>query len=594
MKSLRTTFFLIFVSLCFAAALGVGMIFYLQYQSYIKRSYTEVMENTAHSVEHLFPRLKDRDTIIAEAKDHSQSYFDLVLQINEIVEAYGFAYIYYLQLDRGRFSFIIDTDDISYFGTEDLDDYLFKPYDDAPDEAMTAWTSRAFTMTKKPYTDEWGTFMSGFYPVLNDSGQMAGLLGLDFDVSYVEGLQRRALFAFGISVIIVLTAAGLLSLRVAHSITKPINEVAVAAHTLAQMRFDIKTSKLRKDEIGMMQTALYEIRNTLRQTMGEINDEQLGKQLNISRNLNQIINRSTEELQTITAGMDTLESKSREENEAVRGTAGSIADIIANIEALNRALESQSESIASSAELVEQMVNGIHDIRNTVLRANQITGSLGESSKSGRKTMEQLADDLTRMEERSIALEKANTTIASIASQTNILAMNAAIEAARAGESGKGFAVVSSEIRNLAILSNNESVSISDEIKNMVKAIGQIRRDSGQTMESMQNIFTQLSEISSSFAAIKDTVEMQALNSGRIMEALQKTRSMADEVQKDSEKIRRDSAVIDGTVRDLRAASEEVGQSVSSARQASSQMSKSFSMAKKIVDGKIITRPDRN
>jgi methyl-accepting chemotaxis protein len=128
----------------------------------------------------------------------------------------------------------------------------------------------------------------------------------------------------------------------------------------------------------------------------------------------------------------------------------------------------------------------------------------------------------------------------------------------------------------------------------MVKAIGQIRRDSGQTMESMQNIFTQLSEINSSFAAIKDTIEMQALNSGRIMEALQKTRNMADEVHRDSEKIRRDSAVIDGTVRDLRTVSEEVGQSVSSARQASSQMSKSFSMAKKIVDGKVITRPDRN
>ena len=315
MKSLRLTFFLLFVGLCFVIAFGMGMMLFVQYHSYIRRSYTEVIEHTARSVEQLFPQLKEMDKLIASGEERKEEYFSLVREIGEISESYGFAYIYFLQYQGYGFRFLVDTDDISSFDEGTFDDYWLKGYEDPPEEALDAWSRKQFVMTEKPYTDEWGTFVSGFYPIAQDSGAAPGVLGLDFDVSYVKNLEQRAIFAFGLSLIIALVAAGLISLRVASSITRPINEVAVAANTLSQMRFDIKTSRLRKDEIGMMQKALYAIRDTLRQTMGEINDEQLGKQLNISKNLNQIINRSTGELQTISGGMDLLEEKSREENE---------------------------------------------------------------------------------------------------------------------------------------------------------------------------------------------------------------------------------------------------------------------------------------
>jgi methyl-accepting chemotaxis protein len=594
MKRLRTTFFLFFVGLCFVIALVVGMMIYLQYRSYIKGSYTEVLENTAHSVERLFPEIKDIEALIAEGESSSELYFDLVRSINEINESYGFVFIYYIARFGDEFQFVFDTDDITLFGIEDPDSYLLKPWDDAPDEVMEAWTKKVFVITKEPYTDQWGTFISGFYPILNDSGHAVGILGLDLDVSYVQGLESRAIIFSGASLLIALLIATFISLRLASSIAKPINEVAVAAHTLAEMRFDIKTSKLRKDEIGVLQTALYHIRETLRQTMGNINDEQLGKQLNISRNLNGIIKRSTEELEIITAGIEVLEGKSKEENKSVQETTQSVKGIISSIEALNQAVESQSESIASSSELIEHMVKGIRDIEATMQEANQITETLGESSKKGRKTLEQLSEDLTRMSDRSAALENANKTIANIAAQTNILAMNAAIEAAHAGEAGKGFAVVSSEIRKLAVLANQESESISNEIKNMTGAISQVRQVSGITVESMNNIFVKLSEKSSSFANIKGTFEMQTVNSGQILDALDKIRNMAEEVGRDSGRIQNDSVVIGKAVNNLEAVSGEVGHSVSMAQQAGKQMASSFSMAKKITDGKIISRPEKN
>ena len=595
MKSLKATFTLLFSGLSLAVALGIGLILFYQYQSYIKKSYTEVIENTAQSIERLFPELRNTQEILEQGRSGSQSYNDLVRKINIFSEAYGFAYIYYLNIESGNVRFFLDTDDISLFdeGAE-INKYLLKPYDDPPDEIMEAWSNRNFVITKEPYTDEWGTFVSGFRPIPDNSGRLAGVLGLDLDVGYVKGLENRAILVFFVSLGIILTAAVLVSLVVASSITKPINEVAVAANTLAQMRFDIKTSRLRKDEIGIMQTALYAIRDTLRQTMGEINDEQLGKQLNISRNLNKIINKSNEELGTIIEGMDVLVNKTEGESASVRKTTKSVDDIIININALNEAVESQSESINSSSNLIEQMVEGIRDVKNTVQKVNEITLSLGDSSKSSKKTLEQLTKDITNLTERSITLENANKTISGIAAQTNILAMNAAIEAAHAGEAGKGFAVVSSEIRKLAESSNKESESIHSEIKSMTTAIEEIRNVSGLTVESMNNIFLKLSEMSSSFANIKNNIDMQALNSGQIMEALKKIRNMADKVNSDSIKIKNDSSIIAGSVKDLDAASNEVNISVDSAQNASKQIAESFSMAKKIVDGNILIRPDKN
>jgi methyl-accepting chemotaxis protein len=107
----------------------------------------------------------------------------------------------------------------------------------------------------------------------------------------------------------------------------------------------------------------------------------------------------------------------------------------------------------------------------------------------------------------------------------------------------------------------------------------------------MNNIFGKLSELSSFFANIKSTTEMQVEKSGMILNAIRNIMNMTNEVKSESGNIKRDSASINKIIKDLTAASDEVGNSVSLAQHASTQIAQSFSMARKIVDGKIISRP---
>ena len=125
--------------------------------------------------------------------------------------------------------------------------------------------------------------------------------------------------------------------------------------------------------------------------------------------------------------------------------------------------------------------DNITSVNSSVEKMAESFGQLLENSKIGSKKQENVNEKIKQIESQSKILQDANQAIGSIASQTNLLAMNAAIEAAHAGESGKGFSVVADEIRKLSETSTVQSKTISEQLKKIQNSIHDIISASSET-----------------------------------------------------------------------------------------------------------------
>jgi methyl-accepting chemotaxis protein len=395
-----------------------------------------------------------------------------------------------------------------------------------------------------------------------------------------------------IAVAAALVAVFILVLVLRVSLIKPINGIVSAATALASMEFDIDIPGGRNDEIGDVQGAFRIIRDELKKTLTDINNEHLG-QKNVSGNLHISIRESSDGLGIIASNMESVQNKTDAQMDSVEHTADSVEGIIRHIHSLENAVDVQADTISRSSESIERMVGDIDSVRAVVRQAHETTGNLSKSSDAGRKMLNNLTDELTRIADQSSFLEEANAALVNIAAQTNILAMNAAIEAAHAGEAGKGFAVVAGEVRSLAELSNKESASISSEIKNMRDGIDKMRQVSTETVDTLGSMFAEVTDMQASLNSVNAAVEAQVSNGSQALAALTSLRETTRQVSAGSDEIQKESDSIHNVVENLKSISKDVNDSILDVQSASKKIAESLAVAQKIAEGHYLTPPDQ-
>ena len=304
-----------------------------------------------------------------------------------------------------------------------------------------------------------------------------------------------------------------------------INKIATGNADLTQ-KLEVKTN----NEIGALGDGFNQFMGKLhsivsglkysKQTLKEVNT---GLQDRIEDNGNSI--------HDIINDLNDIESQVQNQAACVSATATAVEEISKNIESLERMIEKQSNGVTEASAAVEQMIGNINSVNNSVGNmANSFT-DLTNNAKEGVSRQHAVNERIKQIEDQSKMLQDANKTISAIASQTNLLAMNAAIEAAHAGAAGQGFSVVADEIRKLSETSSNQSKKIRDELKKIQDSINDVVSASQSSSESFNSVNKSIESTQQLVLQIKAAMEEQQEGSKQIVSSLNLMNNNTSEVR---------------------------------------------------------------
>ena len=239
----------------------------------------------------------------------------------------------------------------------------------------------------------------------------------------------------------------------------------------------------------------------------------------------------------ITSNIDGVKQQTMNQAASVTETSSTVEEIIRTIEQLNGSIETQAASVAQSSASIEEMVANIASITQSLEKSDNMVKMLSTATSEGKTTLITSNTVTQKIADESGGLIEASSVIQNIASQTNLLAMNAAIEAAHAGESGKGFAVVADEIRKLAEESSAQGKTITDTLKKLSDDIKGLSESSKVVEEKFNAIFQLAENVHGMSAELTAAMREQENGSREVLAAIKNINSVTVEVKSGSEEM---------------------------------------------------------
>ena len=355
---------------------------------------------------------------------------------------------------------------------------------------------------------------------------------------FTADAKRALILTVAQYVFILLTVVVLLYVLIKRRVSKPLQFTSNALKNIAQGEGDL-TVRLPvngNDEIA-------ELSEYFNQTIAKIGASirHVGENANTMEEIgNELASNMTETasaVNEISANIDGVKQQAMTQAASVTETAATVEEIVRTIKQLNNSIETQAASVAQSSSSVEEMVANIASIGQTLGKTDEVIRSLTTATGDGKATLVTSNTVTQKIAEESGSLMEASSVIQHIASQTNLLAMNAAIEAAHAGEAGKGFAVVADEIRKLAEESSVQGKTITATLKMLSGEIETLSASSKTVEEKFNAIFTLAEQVKDMSNRLTEAMQEQENGSKEVLIAIKSINTVTTEVQAGAEEM---------------------------------------------------------
>jgi methyl-accepting chemotaxis protein len=236
----------------------------------------------------------------------------------------------------------------------------------------------------------------------------------------------------------------------------------------------------------------------------------------------------------ITDTIQVIKDRILNQSASVSETHVTMEQVVININRLNGHVENQSLHVTQASSSIEQMVANINSVTQTLVNNSGNVKTLQEASEVGRAGLQDVAEDIQEIARESEGLMEINAVMENIASQTNLLSMNAAIEAAHAGDAGKGFAVVADEIRKLAESSSEQSKIIGDILGKIKGSIDKITMSTENVLNKFAAIDNSVKIVSEQEENIRNAMEKQGTGSQQILLGVSEVTEITQQVKSGS------------------------------------------------------------
>ncbi|MED3987198.1 methyl-accepting chemotaxis protein [Peribacillus simplex] len=378
------------------------------------------------------------------------------------------------------------------------------------------------------YKDKWGTHKSYFTPIEGTDA----IVGIDMDAKLIGELKSRMIFYNILFLASAIILGVLCAVVIGKKISGPVNELVGYTNEMAKGDLSKSIPVGRQDEIGDLSNGFEDMRLSLAHIIQNVREH--------AQTMNQTTNQTTVSIQQSFEEMvesygqivtgTTEEAKASEERaHHIDRISNMISNLSDTIRLMNEQTNEMNEFTMHTNTLAEQGSKQVQDVTSQM-------DKIMENGQANKANLVSLEEDVVKINEV-IGL------IRVIASQTNLLSLNASIEAARAGDAGRGFAVVAQEVQKLAV-QTDESIDIISE---------SIMRINEQTAKVIQNNDESFQDILNGVSLVENNGEIF----NKIFESVEKLLKGTEQLAAHSKKINDSSDESLASIQEIAAISEE-------------------------------------